>query len=164
MSKVAEQRLPQIEGIFCQTGHYERHPWKPLPWKGVHNKVLFFDPITGATMELARVEKGCRFPAHYHTTVQTLFLVSGRLRDDNGEITEPGTFRIIPAGQLHGPFTAEEETIQLKYFSAVPVYILQDGSTYIYKFNGDIVNAGRLEFVKERQESNFISPSYTTAK
>lgn len=45
--------------------------------------------------------------------------------------------------------------------SAVPVYILQDGSTYIYKFNGDIINAGNLEFAKTQKEENFISPSKT---
>jgi quercetin dioxygenase-like cupin family protein len=159
MSKVAEQKLPQMQGIFCQIGQHDQHPWKPMPWRGIYNKVLYFDHITGATMELAKIEKGAKFPSHYHTTVQTLFLVSGRLRDDDGEITEPGTFRIIPAGQLHGPFTAEEETIQFKYFSGAPVYILQDGATYIYRFNGEMVNAGVLEFARALKDRNFISPS-----
>jgi len=158
MPSIAEQKLPQMKGIFCQVGQHEKHSWKPLPWPGIHNKVLYFDPITGATMELAKIEQGAKFPSHYHTTIQTLFVVSGRLRDDNGDITERGTFRIIPAGQLHGPFTAEEETIQFKYFSGVPVYILQDGSTYIYKFDGAIVKAGVLDFAKSIKESNFISP------
>jgi quercetin dioxygenase-like cupin family protein len=157
MSKVAEQKLPQMAGIFCQIGKHDKHPWIPLPWKGVFNKVLYFDPITGATMELAKVEKGCKFPAHYHTTLQTLFLVSGRLKDDNGEVTEPGTFRIIPAGQLHGPFTAEEEAIQFKYFSSVPVYILTDGTTHIYEFDGKTIPAGRLDFAEKLKQSNFIS-------
>jgi len=85
------------------------------------------------------------------------FLVSGRLRDYKGEITEPGTFRIIPAGQLHGPFIAEEEAIQFKYFSSVPVYILTDGSTYIYEFDGRTVHAGTLEFASTIKASNFIS-------
>lgn len=109
-------------------------------------------------MELAKIEKGAKFPPHYHTTIQTLFVVSGRLRDDDGEVTESGTFRIIPAGQLHGPFTAEEETLQFKYFSGVPVYILQDGTTYIYKFNGEVVHAGSLEFARNLNEKNFITP------
>ena len=157
MSPIADQKLPQLAGIFCQIGQHEKHPWIPLPWPGVFNKVLYFDPVTGATMELAKVEKGCMFPPHYHTTVQTLFLVSGRLKDDNGELTEAGTFRIIPAGQLHGPFTALEEAIQLKYFSSVPVYILTDGTTYIYEFDGRTVLAGKLEFAAKLKAANFVS-------
>ena len=123
MSNIAEERLPQLQNVFCQIGHHDKYPWIPLPWKGIYNKVLYFDPITGATMELAKVERGCAFPAHYHTTVQTLFVVSGRLQDESGTITEPGTFRIIPAGQLHGPFTAIEEAIQLKFFVGTRIYI-----------------------------------------
>jgi quercetin dioxygenase-like cupin family protein len=30
-------------------------------------------------LKLAKVEKGAEFPEHYHTSVQKLFLVSGRL-------------------------------------------------------------------------------------
>jgi quercetin dioxygenase-like cupin family protein len=123
----------------------------------VHNKVLFFDRVSGATMELARVEEGAEFPEHYHTTVQTLFLCEGRLRTGSGEVIEPGTFNVIPAGQLHGPFIAEAESIQLKYFSSTPVYILRDGTTYIYRQDGTTIEAGRLEFFAQQDLANFIS-------
>ena len=53
---------------------------------------------------------------------------------------EPGTFNVIPAGQLHGPFEAEEESIQFKVFSSLPVYILTDGSTHIYKRDGRTID------------------------
>jgi quercetin dioxygenase-like cupin family protein len=148
--------LPQLEGFYARLGPHERHEWKPLPWAGVHNKVLFFDPVSGMTIELARVEKGAEFPQHYHTTVQTLFLVEGRLRT-NDQVIEAGTFNVIPAGQVHGPFFAEEESIQFKYFSATPVYILSDGSTYIYRHDGSTIDAGRLEFVRDFTGTNFIS-------
>ena len=148
---------PQLAGLFCQLGPHEAFPWKALPWRGVFNKVLFFDRCTGATIELAKVEKGAHFPEHYHTTVQTLFLVSGRLRTGSGQIIEPGTFNVIPAGQVHGPFFAEEESVQFKYFSAVPVYILKDGATYIYQEDGTITDAGRLAFASHIKSDNFIS-------
>jgi hypothetical protein len=138
------------------TPAHEQHEWKPLPWEGVHNKVLFFDRVSGMTIELARVEKGSEFPQHYHTTVQTLFLCSGRLRT-NDQVIEAGTFNVIPAGQVHGPFFAEEEAIQFKYFSATPVYILTDGSTYIYQQDGSTIDAGRLEFIRDFAGTNFIS-------
>jgi quercetin dioxygenase-like cupin family protein len=107
-------------------------------------------------MELAKIEKGATFPEHYHTTVQTLFLVSGRLRSGN-IIIESGTFNVIPAGQLHGPFEADEESIQFKYFSSIPVYILKDGTTYIYKRNGETISAGKLDSMTIKGR-NFLAP------
>jgi quercetin dioxygenase-like cupin family protein len=148
--------LSPLPAPFCRLGPHDDIPWTPLPWKGISNKVLYFDSVTGATIELARVEKGAEFPEHYHTTLQTLFLVSGRLRARERMIM-PGTFNIIPAGQLHGPFHAEEESIQFKFLSSVPVYILRNGSTYIYRKDGTTIDAGNLEFVKKLSRDNFIS-------
>jgi quercetin dioxygenase-like cupin family protein len=130
--------MPDLPAPFSQLGQHEQHPWKALPWKGTYNKVLYFDRITGATMELAKIDKGAEFPEHYHSSVQTLFLVSGKLRSRDGVIM-PGTFNIIPAGQLHGPFHGEEESITFKVFSAAPVYFLTDGSAYVYKEDGRTV-------------------------
>lgn len=69
---MAKQPPRQLEGFFTRLGKHDAHPWEPLPWAGVSNKVLFSDPITGFTIELARVEQGAAFPEHYHTTMQTL--------------------------------------------------------------------------------------------
>lgn len=140
---------------FARLGPHEDYEWEPLPWPGVYNKVLFSDPVTGFTIELARVEEGAAFPAHYHTTMQTLFLISGRLRS-NDRVIESGTFNVIPAGELHGPFEAEEEAIQFKVFSSLPVYILTDGTTHIYKRDGRTIAAGDLAFVHALKGSNFI--------
>jgi len=85
-----ESETSGLDGVFCRLGRHEEYEWTPLPWEGISNKVLMFDRTTGATMELARVEKGAEFPAHYHTTLQTLFLVRGRLRSGD---------RVIEAGR-----------------------------------------------------------------
>lgn len=146
-----------LSSFYCCLGDHDNYPWKPLPWKGVSNKVLFFDPCSGMTMELAKIEEGATFPEHYHTTMQTLFLYRGRLRTPDGEM-HPGTFNVIPAGQLHGPFTAIEEAVQFKVFSAVPVYILGDGSTYIYQRDGTVTDAGKLGFAAKLRARNFVSP------
>jgi hypothetical protein len=55
---------PQLEGFFARLGPHDSYDWEPLPWEGVHNKVLFFDRVSGATIELARVERGSEFPEH----------------------------------------------------------------------------------------------------
>jgi quercetin dioxygenase-like cupin family protein len=132
-----------------------------MPWKGVFNKVLFFDTVAGTTLELAKVEKGCVFPQHYHTSVQSQFLVSGRLRTGKDQIIEPGNFTIIPAGQIHGPFAAEEESITFKWFSSTPVYILTKGETFVYQQDGTMIEAGSLPGILEEARrlgsGNFIS-------
>ena len=141
-----DKKLPRA---FARLGNHEEYEWTPLPWKGIYNKVLYCDGVTGATIELAKIEKGAEFPAHYHPSVQTLFLVKGHLKSGDQEITE-GTFNVIPAGELHGPFFAVEESIQFKYFSASPVYLLQDGNSVFYKedgktFTSDAMKAGALQ-------------------
>jgi hypothetical protein len=70
----------------------------------------------------------------------------------------PGTFNIIPAGQLHGPFYGEEESIQFKYFSSVPAYILRDGKTFIYKRDGQTIDAGTLPFTGAIKGQNILTP------
>src|SRR4051794_5678290 len=71
---------PQLAGTFHRMGQHQNYPWAKLPWKGCFNKVLMYDRATGLTLELARIEKGSEFPEHYHPTVQTQFLVEGRVR------------------------------------------------------------------------------------
>lgn len=157
MSKMEFPVPPQLAGCYARLGDQRDHPWLPLPWKGVYNKVLLFDRSTGLTLELAKIDQGAVFPEHYHTTVQTQFLVSGRIRVKSGEILEPGTFNVIPPGQLHGPFEALEEAITFKYFASVPVYLLPDGATFIYREDGKTISAGSLDFIRDIRESNFIS-------
>jgi quercetin dioxygenase-like cupin family protein len=157
MAKIEFPQLPQFAGMFTRLGNHHDYGWEPLPWKGIYNKVLLFDRCTGLTLELAKIEKGFVFPEHYHTTVQTQFLVSGHIRLRTGEVLDPGTFNIIPAGQLHGPFEAVEEAITFKYFASVPVYILPDGATFIYREDGKTIDAGNLNFIGQIKEKNFIS-------
>ena len=54
--------MQDIPAPFTQLGQHEQYRWRPLPWKGTYNKVLYFDRITGATIELAKVEKGAELP------------------------------------------------------------------------------------------------------
>ena len=122
--------------MFTRLGHHEDYKWVPLPWDGVFNKVLMFDCCTGLTLELAEIEKDAVFPEHYYTTVQTQCLVSGHIKLKSGKVISPGTFNIIPAGQLHGPFEAVEQAVTFKYFASFPVYILPAGLTYIYRDYG----------------------------
>lgn len=55
------------------------------------------DRVTGATIELAHVKNGNVYPEHYHTCLQTLFLVSRKLETHETKIVQR-TFNVIPAG------------------------------------------------------------------
>lgn len=55
--------MPNLPAPFSQLGQHVQHSCRPLPWKGTYNKVLYFDRITGATFELAKVEKGAEWAA-----------------------------------------------------------------------------------------------------
>ncbi len=123
--------------IYSCVGDHEKYPWKPMPWPGISNKVLFCDPVMGTTIELAKIDKGAVFPVHYHPTVQTLFLIKGRVRTE-GRVIMVGTFDVIPAGEKHGGYVAEEESIQYKLFSAMPVYFLENGDVFYYKYDGTV--------------------------
>jgi hypothetical protein len=124
--------------IYACIGEHKKHAWKPLPWPGIFNKVLFCDPVLGTTIELAKIEKGATFPVHFHPTVQTLFLIEGRIKAD-GRVITVGTFDVIPAGERHGGYVAEEESIQYKFFSAMPVYFMENGDVFFYKYDGTVV-------------------------
>lgn len=151
-----EQRfVNSLKEPFARLGLHDQYEWVPLPWAGVFNKVLYMDRVTGATIELAHVKKGSTFPEHFHTCVQTLFLVEGKL-ETNGSKIEKGTFNVIPAGKLHGPFYAVEDSIQFKFFSSVPVYILKNGHCFIYKENGITMDGGPLNLGDHLTLQNFV--------
>jgi hypothetical protein len=122
---------------FAQLGNHDDHPWKPMPWDGIFNKVLFCDPVIGTTIELAKIEKGAIFPVHYHPCMQTLFLLRGQLSLD-GRTILPGTFDVIPAGERHAGYVAEEESVQYKLFSSIPIYFMDGGDVFYYQYDGTV--------------------------
>jgi hypothetical protein len=63
---------------------------------------------------------------------------------------------VIPAGHRHGGYFGEEESIQFKFFSAVPTYLTDDGNVYFYRRTGNIISAGRLDFAKNLTQANFL--------
>jgi hypothetical protein len=140
---------------YVLPGNHNERPWKEMPWPGIFNKVLFCDPVLGVTLELAKIEKGATFPVHYHTTAQTLFLVSGRLRHE-GRVLEAGYFDIIPAGERHGGYFGVEESIQFKMFSSVPVYFLENGDAFIYRTDGTMLHAGQIDMTRHAKQQNFL--------
>ncbi|WP_049969476.1 cupin domain-containing protein [Haladaptatus cibarius] len=149
----------EIEAAFTQLGDHEEYDWVPLPgdrFEGVYNKVLYTSRATGEVYELVKIEEGAEFPTHYHPTLQTLYLTEGKLRHPDGEVTNPGRFEVIPAGEKHGNYVAEETAIQHKHFSGTPMFHLEDGSTYIYQDDGHVIDCGKLDMGQRLNQENML--------
>jgi quercetin dioxygenase-like cupin family protein len=157
---MSTEDMPQgLDRAFTQLGDHEEYDWVPLPeeeFEGVYNKVMYFNRVSGEVFELVKIEEGAEFPAHYHPTLQTLYLTEGKLRHPDGSVTEPGRFEMIPAGEKHGNYVAEETAIQHKYFSGTPMFFLPDGSSYVYRDDGRIIDSGEVDMDGRLESENFL--------
>lgn len=154
-----EDSNSRLGNAFTQLGDHENYEWVPLPeehFEGVYNKVLYFDRNTGEVFELVKIEEGAEFPEHYHPTLQTLFLLEGKLRHPDGSVTEPGRFEMIPAGEKHGNYVAEEPVLQKKYFSGTPMFFMPDGSSYTYRDDGRVMDTGALDMDERLGKQNIL--------
>src|SRR5262245_39544967 len=109
-----------------------------------------FDRCTGLTLELAKISKGA-VPPSANTPPSRLKSSSPDTSNSSQGKSSTG-FNIISAGQLHGPL----ESVTVERFASVPVYILPDGSTYIFREDGKQVEVGRLEFIEKLKGENLI--------
>lgn len=88
--------------------------WQPLESSffpsGLKVKALHADSVKNVSLSIVRYPKGYREPRHYHKgCAHWLYFLSGRVSDGTIVYT-PGTFVYTPPLNIHGPFTAEEET------------------------------------------------------
>jgi anti-sigma factor ChrR (cupin superfamily) len=72
---------------------------------GTQRKVLRKEasPIT----MLLRMPPGFRMDAHCHTTTEQHFVLEGEYTSE-GRTCGPGSYRLVPGGATHGPFTSEK--------------------------------------------------------
>ena len=92
--------------------------WRPKSLAGVHEKLLWRDESTGASIALIRVERGVGIPEpHLHASNQFMFCLSGRYEyTATGTVLTAGSFYWNPKGNVHGPTIAREETVFLEVF------------------------------------------------
>ena len=67
---------PALEELLIQS---KDMPWRAKSLKGVHEKMLWRDDKTEATIALIRFEKGAGIPApHSHASNQFMFCLEGK--------------------------------------------------------------------------------------
>ena len=106
---------PCLEEILLQTTDM---PWLANSLKGVHEKMLWRDEATGASVALIRFDKGASIPTrHMHASNQMMFCLSGHYEyTATGVTLKPGSFYCNPKGNVHGPTLAHEETVVVEIY------------------------------------------------
>ncbi len=96
----------------------EQMEWRPKSLPGLHEKMLWRDEETGASMALIRFEKGVRIPVpHSHASNQFMYCLSGDYEyTSTGVRLLPGSFYCNPKGNVHGPTLAHEDTIVFEIY------------------------------------------------
>ena len=92
--------------------------WRPKTLVGVHEKMLWRDETTGASIALIKFEKGVGIPVpHSHEANQFMFCLSGHYEYTSTGVTlKAGSFYCNPKGNVHGPTKAHEETVVLEIY------------------------------------------------
>jgi len=93
-------------------------PWRAKSLPGVHEKMLWRDESTGASVALIRFDRGIGIPSpHSHASNQFMFCLEGRYEyTSTGVVLTPGCFYCNPRGHVHGPTMAHEDTVVLEIY------------------------------------------------
>ncbi|MBN9474800.1 MAG: cupin domain-containing protein [Burkholderiales bacterium] len=107
--------MPNLAEILIQS---QDMPWREKSLKGLHEKMLWRDEATGASIAMIRFEKGVGIPSeHLHASNQFMYCLSGRYEYLSSGVTlTAGAFYCNPKGNVHGPTVAHEETIVIEIY------------------------------------------------
>ena len=114
MTKLPEN-MPKLEELLIKT---DSVPWREKSLKGIHEKMLWRNEETGASIALIKFDKGAGIPQpHYHSSNQFMFCLSGRyVYLPTGTTLTKGSFYWNPKGVVHGPTRAEETSVLLEVY------------------------------------------------
>jgi 2,4'-dihydroxyacetophenone dioxygenase len=109
------QGAPKLEEILIQS---ESVAWREKSLKGVHEKMLWRNEETGASIALIKFDKGAGIPQpHSHASNQFMFCLKGRYEyTATGVVLSAGCFYANPKGHVHGPAIAHEETVVIEIY------------------------------------------------
>jgi quercetin dioxygenase-like cupin family protein len=105
----------KVEELLLATQSME---WREKSLRGVHEKLLWRDEKTGASIALIRIESSFGIPEpHSHASNQFMFCLEGRYEyTATGLVLTPGVFYWNPKGNVHGPTVAHEDTVFIEVF------------------------------------------------
>jgi quercetin dioxygenase-like cupin family protein len=106
---------PALEELLIQSRDM---PWRAKSLKGVHEKMLWRDEASGASIALIKFDKGAGIPQpHSHASNQFMFCLEGKYEYTATRVVlMPGCFYCNPKGNVHGPTLAHEETVVVEIY------------------------------------------------
>jgi quercetin dioxygenase-like cupin family protein len=109
------QDAPSLDEVLIQS---DQIPWRAKSLKGIHEKMLWRNEETGASIALIKFDKGAGIPEpHLHAANQFMFCLKGRYEYTATKVVlTPGCFYCNPKGNVHGPAVAHEETIVVEIY------------------------------------------------
>lgn len=107
--------MPSLTEILI---HTNETGWRAKSLKGVHEKMLWRDEATGASIALIRFDKGASIPTpHLHASNQFMYCLYGHYEYTSTGVTlRAGSFYCNPKGNVHGPTLAHEETVVVEMY------------------------------------------------
>jgi anti-sigma factor ChrR (cupin superfamily) len=115
--------LGPLDSRFVRTAEL---PWTSAVFPGVKFKTLLLDRESGLLTVLLHMEAGAKLPDHEHVLIEQTYVLSGRLKDADGEVG-PGDFVWRPAGSRHEAWTPVE-SLMLAVFQVPNKFFREDGS------------------------------------
>jgi len=108
-------QVPDLSEVLIASSAME---WREKSLKGVFEKMLWRDEVTGASIALIKFAKGTSIPKpHSHASNQSMFCLSGKYEyTATGVTLLPGSFYLNPKGNVHGPTLAHEETVVIEMY------------------------------------------------
>lgn len=88
--------------------------WQPTRFQGVEMKVLFEEKSTGLLTALFRFAPRSLLPIHEHVEIEQTYVLSGSLRDHDGEVTA-GNYVWRPKGNRHEAYSPDGAVV-LSFF------------------------------------------------
>jgi 2,4'-dihydroxyacetophenone dioxygenase len=109
------EATPSLDEVLLQSTEL---PWRAKSLKGIHEKMLWRNEQTGASIALIRFEKDAGIPQpHSHDSNQFMICLEGKYEyTATGVILTPGSFYWNPKGNVHGPAIAREETVVVEIY------------------------------------------------
>ena len=106
---------PSLAEILIQS---DKVAWHEKSLKGIHEKMLWRNEETGASIALIRFDKGAGIPQpHLHASNQFMFCLSGRYEyTATNTVLTAGSFYCNPKGNVHGPAVAHEDTVVIEIY------------------------------------------------
>ena len=107
--------MPKLDEILIKA---DAMPWREKSLKGVHEKMLWRNDETGASIALIKFDKGAGIPQpHYHASNQFMFCLQGRYEyTPTNVVLTAGSFYCNLKGNVHGPAVAHEETVVIEIY------------------------------------------------